>query len=163
MEPDSDGESEAFPEEESADDGWEASADMQAEDDVQSNEVKQEARLYAPHMDIYDVTDGDGWTIQELALAMDIFDRFKTNGESIETLIDELTAQMLRTDRPDAEGDRIKMALIYKMGVFSRLEQGLGMDAAGASELEYEIWQIYKGNPLMYEELKEEAAERLMQ
>ncbi|WP_303839309.1 sacsin N-terminal ATP-binding-like domain-containing protein [Selenomonas ruminantium] len=163
MEPDSDRESEVFPEEKSADDGWEASADMQAEDDVQSNEVEQEARLYAPHMDIYDVTDSDGWNIQELALAMDIFDRFKTNGESIETLIDELTAQMLRTDRPDAEGDRIKMALIYKMGVFSRLEQGLGMDAAGASELEYEIWQIYKGNPLMYEELKEEAAERLMQ
>ena len=161
MEPDSDRENEVFPEEKSADDGWEASADMHAEDDVQSNEVKQEARLYAPHMDIYDVTDGDGWTIQELALAMDIFDRFKQKGESIESLVDELTARMVLSIRNDADSDSVKMDLTYKMGVFNRLSQGMDMDAAGASELENEIWQIYKGNPLMYEELKEEALSML--
>ncbi|SDZ77043.1 sacsin N-terminal ATP-binding-like domain-containing protein [Selenomonas ruminantium] len=136
------------------------SADEAVQEYINLNiEQETDARLYVPGIDIDEAVDSAGWNIQELALAMDIFVRFKTNGESIETLIGELTAQMIRYVRPDDEAESIKMELIYKMGVFNRLAQGLGMDEAGASELEYEIWQIYKGNPLMYEELKDEALE----
>ena len=118
---------------------------------------EQDGGRYVPVMDIYNVTDNDGWNIWELAMAMDIFDRFKQKGESIESLVDELTARMILSIRHDSDSDSVKMDLIYKMGVFSRLSQGMDMDVAGASELEYEIWQIYKGNTLMYEELREKA------
>lgn len=123
--------------------------------ETQDGAVGLDEDVYVPKGDIYTAIDSYGWSTQELVTIIDIYERYERNGEDITQMIDNLTKLLSDTIKSNVDASIIKVDIGYKMGVFGRLAQGQTAEMAGASDLDYEIWKIYKGNHTLYLKLKD--------
>ena len=124
----------------------------QLEEKLEVTELPAE-ELYTPHIDLDNYLDSYGWSVQELVTIVNIYERYESDGEDITHMIGELTKLLSETIKSSVDAAITKEDIGYKLGVFGRLARGQSPDMAGASDLDYVTWQIYKKNPDLYKKL----------